>query len=96
MINGSRSFPKARYLLLPKHMAELLPWYMQWSRNLAAKMHRRHLVWDQAHRTIIPLSSHDCTCDSEWWCEPHNACFIHDSCFCPSSSAFPLVKPSYM
>ncbi|SRR6266851_5752167 len=23
----------------------------------------------------------------------HNACFIHDSCFCPGSGSFPLVKP---
>ncbi len=28
-------------VLPPEQAAELLPWYMQWSRDLAAKMHRR-------------------------------------------------------
>ncbi len=65
---------------------------MQWSCDLAAEMHRRCLVWNQACRTTSPSLSHDCSCDSEWQCELHNACFIHNSCFCPSSSAFPQLS----
>jgi len=80
-------------LLLPEHTFKLLLWYMQWSRDLAAEMHHRHLVQNEAHSNVPSILSHDCTCDSEWWCEPHNACFIHNSCFCPSSGSFPLVKP---
>src|SRR5216683_95541 len=34
-----------------------------------------------------------CTCDLKWHCVPHNACFIHDSCFCEGSGSFPPVKP---
>ena len=34
-----------------------------------------------------------CSCDLEWCCVPHNACFIHDSCFCEGSGSFPPVKP---
>src|SRR6266851_8800817 len=34
-----------------------------------------------------------CLCDLEWCCVPHNACFIHDSCFCKGSGSFPPVKP---
>ncbi len=84
------------HVLPPEHAAELLPWYMQWSHDLAAKMHRRHLVWNEACCTnSSPISYHKCSCTSEWQCEPHDACFIHDSCFCPSSSSFPPVKPPY-
>ncbi len=84
-------------VLLPKQAAELLPWYVQWSCDLVAKMHRRCLVRNEACCTLpSPSSYHKCGCTSEWQCEPHNACFIHDSCFCPSSSSFPPVKPPYM
>ncbi len=83
-------------MLPPKQVAELLPWYMQWSHDLAAKMHHRHLIQNQACRTVTPSSSHDCSCNLEWWCELHNACFIHNSYFCPGSGAFSLVKPPYM
>ena len=31
-------------MLPPEQAAKLLPWYMQWSRDLAAEMHRRHLI----------------------------------------------------
>src|SRR6266851_307883 len=83
-------------VLLPQHVDELLPWYMKWSRDLAAEIHCRRLVWNQACCTVPPLSlSHNCSCDSEWWYEPYNVCFIHDSCFCPSSSTFPPVKPPH-
>src|SRR5229473_489268 len=85
------SMPK---MLPPEHTAELLPWYMQWSRDLADKMHCRRLVWNKAHHTDPPSSSYrNCSCVSEWRCEPHDACFIHDSCFCPGSGSFPPVKP---
>src|SRR5712671_2011513 len=30
-------------MLPPEQAAELLPWYMQWSRDLAGEMHRRRL-----------------------------------------------------
>src|SRR5712671_8107592 len=81
-------------VLPPKHAAELLPWYMQWSRDLAAEMHARRLVRDKACRTdSLPISYRPCDCADEWRCEPHGACFIHDSCFCPGSSSFPPVKP---
>src|SRR6266851_4241333 len=77
-------------VLPPKQVAELLPWYMQWSRDLADEMHRRHLVRDKAHHTDSFSSSyHNCGCTSEWQCEPYDACFIHDSCFCPGSGSFP-------
>jgi len=33
--------PKGEVMLLPKQVAELLPWYMWWSNELAAKMHHR-------------------------------------------------------
>src|SRR6266851_2961718 len=84
-------------LLLPKHAAELLPWYMQWSRDLADEMHRRRLVQNKARcANTSPDSYHKCGCTSEWQCEPHDTCFIHDSCFCPSSGSFPSVKPPHM
>ncbi len=85
------------YLLLPEHMTELLPWYMQWSHDLVAEMHCRRLVWNEAHRTFPPPSSyHECGCASEWRCKPHDAYFIHDSCFYPGSGSFPPVKPPHM
>jgi hypothetical protein len=34
-----------------------------------------------------------CGCSLEWFCDPHNICFIHKSCFCEGSGAFPPVKP---
>ena len=37
-----------------------------------------------------------CKCDLEWCCVPHNACFIHDSCFCKGSGSFPSVKPPHL
>ena len=44
--------------------------------------HAEKLLYDGDH----------CTCDLEWHCVPHNACFIHDSCFYKGSGSFPLVK----
>jgi len=83
-------------LLPPEQAAELLLWYMQWSRDLADEMHRRCLIWDKARCTDSSPSSYcPCDCTSEWWCEPHDACFIHDSCFCPGSGSFPPVKPPH-
>src|SRR5216683_5654821 len=74
--------PEERVMLLPEQAAELLPWYMQWSWDLAAEMHRRRLVWNEARCTDpSPISYHLCDCTSDWRCEPHDACFIHDSCF---------------
>ncbi len=35
-------------VLLPEQASKLLPWYMQWSHDLAAEMHRRHLIWNKA------------------------------------------------
>src|SRR5216683_224748 len=84
------------YLLPPEQVAELLPWYMQWSWDLAAEMHLRCLVRNDARRThTLPISSAPCDCASDWRCEPHGACFIHDSCFCPGSGSFPPVKPPH-
>src|SRR6266851_5759936 len=80
-------------VLPPEHADELLPWYCCWSNELATKMHQRHLVWNEQRYTVCLSFSHDCTCDSEWHCEPHNTCFIYDLCFCPSSSSFLPVKP---
>ncbi len=81
-------------VLPPEQAAELLPWYMQWSRDLAAEMHQRRLAKDKARRTVtLPISVRPCDCVAEWRCEPHDACFIHDSCFCPGSGSFPPVKP---
>ena len=81
-------------MLLPKQAAELLPWYMQWSRDLAAEMHQRRLVRNEAHRTSsLPISYRPCDCTSDWRCKPHDACFIHESCFYPGSGSFPPVKP---
>ena len=89
--------PEGEVMLPPKCADELLLWYMQWSRDLAAEMHRRHLVWDKACRTKPSLSSYrDCGCSADWRCEPHDVCFIHDSCFCPGSGSFPPVKPPHM
>src|SRR6266851_7846064 len=83
-------------LLLPEQVAELLPWYMQWSRDLASEMHHRRLVRNEARRTDpFPSSYRECGCTSEWQCEPHDTCFIHDSCFCPGSGSFPSVKPPH-
>src|SRR5216683_5730000 len=82
------------HLLPPKQVAELLLWYMQWSHDLAAEMHRS-LVQNQVHHTIPSSFPCDCGCDSEWQCEPHDACFIHDSYFCPGSGTFPPVKPPH-
>src|SRR6266851_3992579 len=80
-------------VLPPKHVDELLPWYHCWSNVLAIEMHQRHLVRNKACQPICLPSLSPCTCTSEWWCKPHDACFIHDSCFCPSSGSFPPVKP---
>src|SRR5712671_6311169 len=81
-------------VLPPEQAAELLLWYMQWSRDLAAEMHQRRLVRNEACRTVtFPSSYRPCDCATEWRCEPHDACFIHDSCFCPGSGSFPPVKP---
>src|SRR5216683_4845745 len=81
-------------VLPPEQAAELLPWYMLWSRDLAAEMHQRRLVRNEARRThTLPISYRPCDCTAEWRCEPHDACFIHDSCFCPGSGSFPPVKP---
>src|SRR5216683_6983618 len=86
--------PEERVMLPPEQAAELLPWYMQWSRDLAAEMHLRRLVGDKARRTnTLPISYRPCDCSADWRCEPHDACFIHDSCFCPGSGSFPPVKP---
>ena len=92
---GTRSILSSVTLMLPpEQVAELLPWYMQWSRDLAAEMHQRHLVQDKARRTLtLPAAYCPCDCTTEWRCEPHGACFIHDSCFCPGSGSFPPVKP---
>ncbi len=85
-----------KYLLLPPQQVDkLLPWYMQWSHDLAAEMHCRCLVWNKAHHTGTNSLSHECFCDLEWWCKLHNTCFIHNSCFCPGSGAFPPVKPPH-
>ncbi len=73
------------FVLPPKQAAELLPWYMQWSRDLAAEMHRRCLIRNKACCNVPSPLSCDCSCDPEWQYEPHNTCFIHDSCFCPGS-----------
>src|SRR5216684_9339153 len=87
-------YVKGCAMLLPEQAAELLPWYMQWSRDLAGEMHRRHLVGDKARRAdTLPSSYRPCDCTADWRCEPHDACFIHNSCFCPGSSSFPPVKP---
>jgi len=34
-----------------------------------------------------------CECDPSWFCSPHDACFIHESCLCEGSSKWPPVKP---
>jgi len=88
--------PKGEVMLPPEQVDKLLPWYMWWSNELATEMHRRHLVWNEAHRLTSSSLPCNCSCDSEWQCEPHNACFIHDSCFCPGSSSFLPVKPPHM
>src|SRR6266851_601196 len=88
--------PEREVMLPPEQAAKLLPWYMQWSRDLAAEMHQRRLVGNEARRTVtLPISYRPCDCTAEWRCEPHDACFIHDSCFCPSSGFFPPVKPPH-
>ena len=84
------------WVLPSKQVAELLPWYMWWSNKLAAEMHCRCHVRDMIHHNVSSFSSRDCSCDSEWQCKPHNTCFIHDSCFCPGSGAFPPVKPLHI
>ncbi len=82
--------PEKRVMLPPQHVAKLLPWYHHWLNELPAKLHLKRL---QREPTLTyPISLAPCTCDSEWHCKPHNACFIHDSCFCPGSSSFPSVK----
>ncbi len=82
------------HLLLPEHTVKLLPWYRHWLNKLAAEMCLRCLQ-RKAPAPVCPLSLSPCTCDSEWHCEPHNLCFIHDSCFCPGSGSFPPVKPPH-
>jgi hypothetical protein len=34
-----------------------------------------------------------CGCNPSWFCSPHDACFIHESCLCEGSSKWPPVKP---
>src|SRR6266851_2816772 len=34
-----------------------------------------------------------CDCTGDWHCKPHNMCFIHKLCLCPSSGAFPPARP---
>src|SRR5713101_1174062 len=67
---------------------------MQWSWDLASEMHQRRLVRDKARRSdTLPSSYHPCDCTADWRCEPHDACFIHDSCFCLGSGSFPQLSP---
>ena len=41
----------------------------------------------------LPSSEDHCKCGPEWYCEPYNACFIHNSYFCKGSGSFPPIKP---
>jgi hypothetical protein len=41
----------------------------------------------------LPQLDDHCDCAPKWHCDPHNACFIHDLCFCKGSSSWPPVKP---
>ena len=83
--------PKKRVMLLPQHVDKLLPWYHHWSNKLPTELRLKR--FHKEPTLIYPLSLALCTCDSEWRCEPHNTCFIHDSCFCLSSGSFPPVRP---
>ena len=50
---------------------------------LSPPQHVEKLLYDEDH----------CTCNLEWHCVPHDACFIYDLCFCKGSGSFPPVKP---
>jgi len=52
--------------------------------------------WTAAPLMVLPPEqaaklSH-CGCDISWFCSPHDACFIHESCLCEGSSHWPSVK----
>jgi len=51
--------------------------------NLSPPQHMEKLLYDEDR----------CICDLKWCCVPHDACFIHNSCFCEGSGSFPPVKP---
>jgi hypothetical protein len=53
----------------------------------------RHL---RKGRVLLPRQAGKrprCECDPSWFCSPHNACFVHESCLCEGSSKWPPVKP---
>ena len=52
---------------------------------LSLPQHVKKLLYDEDR----------CTCDLEWHCVPHDACFIHDLCFCEGSGSFPPIKPPH-
>jgi hypothetical protein len=41
----------------------------------------------------LPQLGDRCDCVPKWCCDPHDACFIYDSCFCEGSGSWPPVKP---
>src|SRR6266851_869120 len=45
-------------VLPPEQAAKLLLWYMQWSRDLAAEMHQRRLIRNEARHTVTFPSSY--------------------------------------
>jgi hypothetical protein len=45
------------------------------------------------HAGELPQLGDHCDYAPEWHCDPHNAYFIHDSCFCDGSGSWPPVKP---
>ena len=64
--------------------------------SMSLELHSRGGVMSPPQHMEKLLYDEDrCTCDLEWHCVPHNACFIHDLCFCEGSGSFPPVKPPH-
>jgi hypothetical protein len=74
---------------LPHHRHDITLW-------ISHKSVLHKLTTLSPHSVLPPRQaaklSH-CGCDPSWFCSPHDACFIHESCLYEGSSRWPPVKP---
>src|SRR5712671_4839923 len=67
---------------------------MQWSRDLAAEMHQRRLVRNEARRTVtFPSSYCPCDCATEWRCKPMTPALSMTHASTPAPVPFPQLSP---
>ncbi len=61
--------------------------------TLPELLSRGEVMSPPQHAEKLLYDKDRCTCDLKWHCIPHDACFIHNSCFCKGSGSFHPVKP---